>query len=166
MMQTWSHLKYLLRFIPQLISLSWSPSGDLPQVNVLPVFSVTRHSWLTGTGWGLDSTSANASTMHFITCRGRKVHGMSQKTFFAGTFSHEPDHHKRVDESVILLSAQILPRSDWINPHSFSFSLTAALAVNSKTLKKNKKPSDGRSESSQLPLCFSMLSQSHMPDDF
>lgn len=36
---------------------------------VLPVFSVTKHSWLTGRGWGLDSTSANASTMHFITCR-------------------------------------------------------------------------------------------------
>lgn len=113
--------------------------ADLPQVKVLPVFSVTRHSWLTGTGWGLDSTSANASTMHFITCRGRNVHEMSQKTFFAATFSHEPDHHKWVDESVILLSAQILPGSDGINPHSFPFSLTAALAVNSKTFKKKKK---------------------------
>lgn len=34
-----------------------------------PVFSVTKHSSLTGVGGGLDSTSASASTMHFITCR-------------------------------------------------------------------------------------------------
>lgn len=33
-----------------------------------PVFSVTKHSWLMGMRCGLDSTSASASTTHFITC--------------------------------------------------------------------------------------------------
>lgn len=37
-----------------------------------PVFSVTKQSWLRGMGCGRDSTSANASTMHFITCRQRE----------------------------------------------------------------------------------------------
>lgn len=36
---------------------------------LLPDLSATKQSWLTGRGRGLDSRSARASTMHFITCR-------------------------------------------------------------------------------------------------
>lgn len=42
----------------------------------LPVFSVTKHSLLTDTELGLDSTSANASTMHFISCGQRHTKRM------------------------------------------------------------------------------------------
>ena len=130
-MQTWSHLKYLLRCVPQLISLRWR--------------SYLSSVWPNSPDW---QARGGASTAHLPTpprcisspAEAERFTRWVKKTFLLPSLSHEPDHHKWVHESVTLLSAQILPRSDWINPHSFILSLTAALSLNSKTLKEKKNP--------------------------
>lgn len=53
------------------MSLPPSPAGSSPSSPAWPIppRSVSKHSWLTGMGLGLDSVSEMTSTMHFITCQ-------------------------------------------------------------------------------------------------